>query len=68
MGYPVEEATQRAKAAGWRGEIVVNQLSGFDAKCKDGLVCSLAPARWEIGEGHKLTLYVNRKITISTPD
>jgi hypothetical protein len=68
VGYTVEEATQRAKAAAWKGEIVVRQLGEFDAKCKEGLVCSLAPARWEIGEGNTLTLYVNRKVTISTPD
>jgi hypothetical protein len=68
VGYTVEEATQRAKAAAWKGEVEVRQLSEFDPGCKDGMVCSLAPARWEIGEGHKLTLYVNRKIAIATPD
>jgi hypothetical protein len=68
VGYSVEEATQRAKAAAWKGEIVVDQLSEFDASCKEGVVCSLAPARWEIGEGHKLTLYVKRKIAISIPE
>jgi hypothetical protein len=68
VGYTVEEATQRAKAAAWKGEIVVRQLDEFDPGCKEALVCSLAPARWEIGEGSTLTLYVNRKIAISTPD
>ena len=68
VGYTVEEATQRARAAAWKGEIEVQQLSEFDAACKGGLVCSLAPARWEIGEGHKLTLFVNRKIAITTPE
>jgi len=68
VGYTVEEATKRAKAAEWDGTIEVHELSEFDPKCKDGLVCSLAPARWELRQDRKLTLYVNRKMTISTPD
>jgi hypothetical protein len=68
VGYSVEEASKRAKAAGWDGKIEVHPLREYDAKCKEGMVCTLDPARWEIGAGSSLTLYVNHKVTISTPD
>jgi hypothetical protein len=68
VGYTPDEATKRAKAAGWEGRFEVLPLREYDAKCKEGMVCSLQPARWEIGQGSTLTLYVNHKVTISTPD
>jgi hypothetical protein len=68
VGYTPDEATRRAKAAGWEGRIEVHQLNEYDAKCKEGVVCTLDPARWEIGAGSTLTLYLNHKVAISTPD
>jgi hypothetical protein len=68
VGYTVAEATQRAKAAGYEGKVEARPLTEYDAKCKEGMVCTFQPARWEIGEGATLTLYVNHKVSISTPD
>jgi PASTA domain len=68
VGYTVAEATQRARAAGLRGTISVSQLSEFDARCAAGTVCSITPLRWEIDPTIDLTLYVNRKLTIHTPE
>jgi beta-lactam-binding protein with PASTA domain len=68
VGYTPAEATKRAKAAGWEGKVVVHESQEFDASCKDGTVCSFDPARWEIGDGYELTLKVNRKVSITTPD
>jgi hypothetical protein len=68
VGYTVEEATRRARAAGWENKIEVRPLTEYDARCKDGMVCTFQPARWEIGDGSALTLYVNHKMAISTPD
>jgi hypothetical protein len=68
VGYTIDEATKRAKAAGWEGKVEVRQLREYDAKCKEGLVCTFEPARWEIGQGSTLTLYRNHKVEISTPD
>lgn len=68
VGYSVDEASRRAKSAGWEGKVEVRPLREYDARCKDGMVCTFDPARWEIGEGSTLVLYVNHKMTISTPD
>jgi len=68
VGYTVDEAAKRAKGAGWAGGVEVRELGEYDAKCKAGMVCTFQPARWEIGEGNMLTLYVNHKVAISTPD
>jgi hypothetical protein len=68
VGYPVDQATQRARAAGFTGKIDVGNLAEHDAACKDGLVCSVTPKRWELGQGETLTLWVNRKVAISTPE
>jgi len=68
VGYSVAEATQRAKAAGFEGTIEVHALTEYDAKCKEGMVCTFQPARWEIGASSTLTLYTNHKVSISTPD
>jgi hypothetical protein len=68
VGYTADEATRRAKAAGYAGKIEVRPLSEYDAKCKEGMVCRFDPARWEIEGSGTLTLYTNHKVQISTPD
>jgi hypothetical protein len=67
-GYTVEEARARAKAAGHNDRIEVGQLYEYDPACKDGVVCRADPLRWEIDESSTLTLWINKKVTISTPD
>lgn len=67
-GYTVDEARARAKAAGHNDRIEVGQLYEYDPTCKDGTVCRADPLRWEIDESSTLTLWINKKVTISTPD
>ena len=68
IGYTPEEAIRRAKAAGFTGKIEVSELSAFDPKCKSGTVCTFYPTRWELDQDDTLTLSVNHKVTIATPD
>jgi hypothetical protein len=68
VGYSIEEAIERARAAGFTGKISVAPLHEFDRTCKAATVCSVSPARWELTSEHWLTLYVNRKVTIRTPN
>ena len=67
-GYTVAEARARAKAAGHNDRVVVSQLYEYDPKCKDGTVCRADPMRWEIDESSTLTLWINKKVEISTPE
>lgn len=68
VGYPVEQAEQRARAAGFVGDFEVHVLPEYDASCKDGTVCRVDPPRWEIEPDITLTLLVNRKVAITTPE
>jgi hypothetical protein len=68
VGYSIAEATRRARAAGYSGEIKVEELEQFDASCKDGTVCTFIPSRWELDLDDVLYLKVNRKVTIANPD
>lgn len=68
VGYPVEQAVQRARAAGFTGKIEVLTSSDYDASCKDGTVCAVRPDLWEINFDDELTLLVNRKVAISAPE
>lgn len=67
-GYTVDEARARAKQAGHNDRITVSPLYEYDPKCKDGIVCRVDPLRWEIDESSTLTLWVNKKVEISTPE
>src|ERR1043166_864452 len=43
VGYSADEAARRAKATGYAGKIEVRPLSEYDAKCKEGMVCTFDP-------------------------
>jgi len=66
-GLDVAEATKRARAAGFTGDILV-QPAGNPANCKVGTVCSVDPARWNLNQAHRMTLWINKPLTIPTPD
>jgi beta-lactam-binding protein with PASTA domain len=66
-GLDVAEATKRARAAGYTGDIIV-QPAGNPANCKVGTVCSVDPERWNLNQSSRLTLWVNKALTIVTPD
>jgi beta-lactam-binding protein with PASTA domain len=68
VGLSVEDAKKRAVAAGFTGRIDVMELSEYDASCKAGNVCRADPVRWYLNQDHAMTLLVNKKLTISTPD
>lgn len=65
-GYTVDEATRRARATGFHGEIKVSPLLEFDTHCAEGTVCSVVPMRWQISN-ETLYLQVNRTVKISSP-
>lgn len=67
-GFPVEEAKRRARRAGYSGRIEVIPMGEFDAACKPAAVCRVSPLRWELNTGGQLTLFINRPITITTPN
>lgn len=67
-GYTVEEATRRAKDAGFAGPIHVIPDDNFDARCAAGTVCRIYPRLWQEFPNDQLTLYVNRSVQISSPD
>ena len=66
VGLDPAEATKRARAAGYTGQIVVEPAHA--GGCKVGTVCSVDPERWELNQAGRLTLWVNKALTISTPD
>jgi len=68
VGLTVDAATKKAKEAGFTGKIETLSLSEFDASCKAGSVCRVDPGRWYLNQEHVMTLYVNKSLTISTPD
>jgi len=67
-GAPVEEAKRRARRSGFAGRIEVVPMSEFDAGCKPATVCRINPLRWHINAEGTLTLFINRSITITTPN
>jgi hypothetical protein len=67
VGYTVEEATKRARAVGFTGRIDVFE-DAYDASCKAGMVCHVKPDVWEWQLTATMTLYINRKMTISAPE
>jgi len=67
-GFSPDEATRRARAAGFPGQIEVGPLAAHDPACKPGTVCRAEPFRWEFIAAGTLTLLVNPTLTISTPN
>lgn len=68
IGTTVDEATRLAREKGYTGKIEVIPLSDFKAGCKPAAVCRVSPRLWELLHGQILTLYVNRELTITTPN
>jgi hypothetical protein len=68
VGATVEEATRLAREKGYDGKIEIMQLSEFQAGCKPETVCGVSPRLWELLPGKLLTLYINPKLTITTPN
>lgn len=67
-GFTVEEATRRARATGFEGQIEVGHLSEFRSNCKLGTVCGVTPQRWQLNIENSLTLWVNPELGISRPE
>ena len=67
-GLSPAAATARAKAAGFTGKIEVLYSNEYDASCKAETVCRVTPLRWEIDQDPSMQLWLNPKMTISTPD
>lgn len=67
VGLDVAEATQRARAAGFTGTIEVIDANP-DPACQIETVCHVDPERWELNQARKMTLYINHKLKISTPE
>ena len=67
-GMTIEEATKKAKASGFTGEVKVSELYEFDKDCKAGTVCRFEPRRYYLNQDRTLTLYINRKLSISAPE
>lgn len=65
VGFSVEEATRRARAAGYTGVIDVRTCNG--CTCKLDTVCSVSPDRWELNQD-RLILVVARAAAITLPD
>jgi beta-lactam-binding protein with PASTA domain len=68
VGVSVADAENKAKAAGYTGQFQVFSLPEYDESCKDGMVCRVEPIRWYLNQERMMTLYTNKKISISTPD
>ena len=64
----VEEATRRAREKGYAGKIEVLSENEFQAGCQPGTVCRVSPRLFEMLHGRVLTFYINRELTIKTPD
>jgi len=68
-GYTVEEARQRARAAGYKGEIKVAIEGDYNKDCRADTVCWVDPPRWEFNLSDPwITLRVNPKVKLSSPD
>lgn len=68
VGLPLDDARKKAVASGFTGKVEVLEKSEYDASCKAGNVCMVTPDRWYLNQERVMTLYVNKKLTISTPD
>ncbi len=68
VGLAAAEARKRAKAAGFTGTIEVIELGTFSPTCDGDTVCGIYPEFWKKDLDSKLTLYVNKKVTIVVPE
>lgn len=68
IGMTIEEANRRARDRGYTSTIDIIPLSEFQAGCKPETVCRVSPRLWELLPGRALTLYLNRKLTITNSD
>ena len=66
VGLKIEDAKQRARAAGFTGRIEV--IEAGDVSCAMGTVCTVSPDRWELDQSHVLTLYTPKKLNITMPE
>jgi hypothetical protein len=64
-GLTVEEATKRARAAGYTGTVRVTDAAA--GACKTGTVCQVTPFRWNLNI-EQLTLFVAPNVSITLPD
>jgi len=67
-GASVEEARRRARSFAFAGRIEVVPLNEFDAGCKPATVCRISPLRWYANGTGVLTLFINKPLTITTPN
>lgn len=67
-GMTVAAAQKAIKDKGFTGTVEVSELYEFDKDCKDGTVCRFDPRRWYLDPQRRMTLYVNRKLSISAPE
>ena len=67
-GMTIEAARLAIKDKGFAGTVEVSELYEFDKACKDGTVCRFDPRRWYLNQERRMTLYVNRKLSISAPE
>lgn len=67
VGYSVEEATRRARSAGYTGNVDVRSCTTCGPSCKLDTVCRVSPDRWELNQ-EMLILFVARAATITLPD
>ena len=66
-GLSLEDAKKQIRAAGYTGQIDVQEITN-DVGCKIDTVCSAYPERWDVNDEPRMTVYVMKKVTISTPD
>ncbi len=64
----IDDAKKKAVATGFTGKIEVIEMYDFDKDCKADTVCRVSPDHWELNQEHSMTLYINKKLKISTPD
>jgi beta-lactam-binding protein with PASTA domain len=67
-GLSVADATKLAKAKGFEGKIEVIEQHEFNKDCKADTVCGYTPNHWDANQSRTLTLYINRKLAIGTPE
>jgi beta-lactam-binding protein with PASTA domain len=67
-GMSIEDAKKKAVATGFTGTIEVLEQYDFDQDCKAETVCRVSPDHWELNQERTMTLYINKRVKITTPD
>ncbi len=67
VGLTPDEATKRARAAGFTGMVTVETSSSM-AGCTLNTVCQVDPLHWELNQDNRMTLWVAKSLPISLPD